>query len=123
MRYFTRCTYNALRWSMILKPNMVERPRMPGARHAATGGAQATLICLRRTVPAAVPGSTFSGGQSETTATANLHALNATVEKQPWVLSFSYGRALQASVLQGLARRGREQVDCAASAIQASALK
>ena len=35
-----------------------------------------------------------------TTATANLHALNATAEKQPWVLSFSYGRALQASVLQ-----------------------
>jgi len=35
---------------------------------------------------------------SETTS--NLHALNATAEKQPWVLSFSYGRALQTSVLQ-----------------------
>jgi len=86
---------------MLLKPNMV----VPGSacpepvtpQHVA----QATLTCLRRTVPAAVPGINFlSGGQSEATATANLHALNATVEKQPWVLSFSYGRALQASVLR-----------------------
>ena len=51
--------------------------------------AQATLICLRRTVPVAVSGINFlSGGQSGTTATANLHALNATAKKQPWVLSF-----------------------------------
>ena len=63
--------------------------------------AQATLICLRRTVLVAVSGINFlSGGQSEATATANLHALNTTAEEQPWVLSFSYGRALQASVLQ-----------------------
>ena len=86
---------------MILKPNMV----VPGSACAEQATpqqvAQATLICLRRTVPAAVPGIAFlSGGQSETIATANLHALNATAEKQPWVLSFSYGRALQASVLQ-----------------------
>ena len=85
---------------MILKPNMVEPGRACQEPATPQQVAQATLICLRRTVPAAVPGSTFSGGQSETTATANLHALNATVEKQPWVLSFSYGRALQASVLQ-----------------------
>ena len=86
---------------MILKPNMV----VPGSACAEQATpqevAQATLICLRRTVPAAVPGIAFlSGGQSEITATTNLHALNATAEKQPWVLSFSYGRALQASVLQ-----------------------
>lgn len=86
---------------MLLKPNMI----VPGSAHAdqvtPQQVAQATLTCMRRTVPAAVPGINFlSGGQSETTATANLHALNATGEKQPWVLSFSYGRALQASVLQ-----------------------
>lgn len=86
---------------MILKPNMV----LPGsacAEHVTPQQvAQATLTCLRRAVPAAVPGINFlSGGQSETMATANLHALNATMEKQPWALSFSYGRALQASVLQ-----------------------
>lgn len=86
---------------MLLKPSMV----MPGSacpeQVTPQQVANATLACLRRTVPAAVPGINFlSGGQSETMATANLHALNATGEKQPWVLSFSYGRALQAPVLQ-----------------------
>jgi fructose-bisphosphate aldolase class I len=86
---------------MILKPNMVEPGRACPEPATPQQVAQATLVCLRRTVPAAVPGINFlSGGQSEATATANLHALNTTVEKQPWVLSFSYGRALQASVLQ-----------------------
>ena len=86
---------------MILKPNMVEPGRACTQSATPQQVAQATLICLRRTVPAAMPGINFlSGGQSETTATANLHALNAMAEKQPWVLSFSYGRALQASVLQ-----------------------
>ncbi|MFZ5559162.1 MAG: class I fructose-bisphosphate aldolase [Pseudomonadota bacterium] len=86
---------------MILKPNMVEPGRTCPERATPQQVAQATLICLRRTVPAAVPGINFlSGGQSEAMATANLQALNATAEKQPWVLSFSYGRALQASVLQ-----------------------
>jgi len=86
---------------MLLKPSMV----IPGStcpeQVTSQQVAQATLICLRRTVPAAVPGINFlSGGQSEATATTNLHAMNATGEKQPWVLSFSYGRALQAPVLQ-----------------------
>ncbi len=86
---------------MILKPNMVEPGRTCPEPATPQQVAQATLICLRRTVPAAVPGINFlSGGQSEATATANLQALNATAEKQPWGLSFSYGRALQASVLQ-----------------------
>ena len=86
---------------MILKPNMVELGRTCQERATPQQVAQATLICLRRTVPAAVPGINFlSGGQTEATATANLQALNATAKKQPWVLSFSYGRALQASVLQ-----------------------
>jgi len=86
---------------MILKPNMVEPGRACPEPATPQQVAQATLICLRRTVPAAMPGINFlSGGQSGTTATANLHALNATAEEQPWVLSFSYGRALQASVLQ-----------------------
>jgi len=86
---------------MVLKPNMV----VPGAacpeQAAPEQVAQATLACLRRTVPAAVPGIYFlSGGQDEVTATANLNAMNAREEKQPWVLSFSYGRALQAPALK-----------------------
>ena len=85
---------------MILKPNMV----VPGigCPEQATPEqiAQATLKCFRRTVPAAVPGILFlSGGQSDATATANLNAMNARAETLPWVLSFSYGRALQAPAI------------------------
>ena len=57
----------------------------------------------RRTVPAAVPGIVFlSGGQSHERATANLNAITAR-GPQPWELSFSYGRALQAAVLKAWA--------------------
>jgi fructose-bisphosphate aldolase class I len=86
---------------MILKPNMVEPGRACPEPATPQQVAHATLVCLRRTVPAAVPGINFlSGGQSEATATANLNAMNTDAERQPWALSFSYGRALQASVLQ-----------------------
>lgn len=86
---------------ILLKPNMVVPGSSCPEQATPQQVAQATLACLRRTVPAAVPGILFlSGGQREVTATANLHALNAMPEKQPWVLSFSFGRALQASALQ-----------------------
>ena len=50
-------------------------------------------------MPAAIPGIVFlSGGQSEVEATANLNAINQL--RGPWPLSFSYGRALQASALK-----------------------
>lgn len=59
---------------------------------------------LSRCVPAAIPGIMFlSGGQSECEATVNLNELNRVAGLQggaPWSLSFSFGRALQASVLQ-----------------------
>ena len=62
--------------------------------------AEATIRCLRRNVPAAVPGIVFlSGGQSDEDATAHLDAMNR-LGPQPWQLSFSYGRALQAPALQ-----------------------
>lgn len=91
---------------MLLKPNMV----IPGKKcpHQATARevAEATLRCLRRYVPAAVPGIVFlSGGQSAEEATENLNAMNA-MGPQPWEVSFSYGRALQAPVLA--AWRGQE---------------
>lgn len=68
---------------MLLKPNMV----LPGSacpeQVTPQQVAQATLTCLRRTVPAAVPGINFlSGGQSEATATANLNAMNTDTEKR-----------------------------------------
>jgi fructose-bisphosphate aldolase class I len=63
--------------------------------------AVATLQVFRRTVPAAVPSINFlSGGLSPEEATANLNAMNADFPDAPWLLSFSYGRALQQTVLQ-----------------------
>ena len=79
---------------MLLKPNMViSGTGCPG--QAGVGEvAERTLRCLRRHVPVAVPGIVFlSGGQSDTTATEHLNAMNAGTH--PWKLSFSYGRALQ----------------------------
>jgi fructose-bisphosphate aldolase class I len=62
--------------------------------------AEMTLRCLRRHVPTAVPGIVFlSGGQSDEDATSRLNAMNAG-SPQPWQLSFSYGRALQAHALK-----------------------
>ena len=83
---------------MLLKPNMVvsgkECPRQADEEEVALR----TVRCLRRTVPAAVPGVTFlSGGQSEETATRHLNAMNLGYGPHPWTLSFSYGRALQAA--------------------------
>ena len=65
--------------------------------------ADATVTALRRTCPAAVPGILFlSGGQSEDDATAHLDLMNkgSDDKKNPWTLSFSYGRALQTSCLK-----------------------
>ena len=63
--------------------------------------AAATLRVFRRTGPAAVPSINFlSGGLSPEEATANLNAMNAGYPDVPWLLSFSYGRALQQTVLQ-----------------------
>ena len=62
--------------------------------------AEWTIRCFRETVPAAVPGIVFlSGGQSDEQASENLNAINS-LGPQPWVLSFSYGRALQALALK-----------------------
>jgi fructose-bisphosphate aldolase class I len=81
---------------MVLKPNMV----LPGKERAPKASpetvARATLDALLRNVPAAVPTINFlSGGQSPVEATANLNAMNAMKRGAPWVLSFSYARALQ----------------------------
>ena len=85
---------------IILKPNMV----IPGIQHQPQASikevAEKTLEVLRRTVPAAVPSINFlSGGQSDVLATAHLNEMNKS-KKNPWFLSFSYGRALQAPALK-----------------------
>merc|ERR1712005_12970 len=86
---------------MLLKPNMI----LPGTDSGKTASpeevAKETVEGLMRTLPSAVPGITFlSGGQSEEEATRNLNAMNKLYPNAPWKLSFSFGRALQASVLK-----------------------
>jgi fructose-bisphosphate aldolase class I len=87
--------------SMLLKPSMVlagvDCPKQPTTAHVA----EATLACLRRTVPAAVPGVAFlSGGQSPEQATRHLAAMHVRSGELPWALTFSFGRALHQPALE-----------------------
>jgi fructose-bisphosphate aldolase class I len=88
----------------LLKPNMVTAGQSCTKKYTNEQNALATVTALRRTVPPAVPGITFlSGGQSEVDATANLNEINRVPGQSPWNLSFSYGRALQQSVIKSWA--------------------
>lgn len=85
----------------LLKPNMVTPGQSASKKATPEEIGLATVLALRRTVPCCMPGVTFlSGGQSELVATANLNAMNQVDLLRPWALTFSYGRALQASVLK-----------------------
>ncbi|MDP9419327.1 MAG: fructose-bisphosphate aldolase class I [Actinomycetota bacterium] len=85
---------------MVLKPNMVISGKGNDRQAGVEEVAEQTLRCLRRTVPSAVPGIAFlSGGQSAEVATEHLNAMN-TMGPHPWVLTFSYGRALQDAALE-----------------------
>jgi fructose-bisphosphate aldolase class I len=87
---------------MILKPNMVlpglDCPEQKTVREVA----DATVNCLLRAVPAAVPGIAFlSGGQSGELASARLNAMNVRFRDQlPWALAFSFARAIQEPALE-----------------------
>jgi fructose-bisphosphate aldolase class I len=85
---------------MLLKPNMVLSGKECPQQASVQEVAEATVRCMKRVVPAAVPGLVFlSGGQTDQQATAHLNAMNQ-LPGLPWQLSFSYGRALQAPVLK-----------------------
>jgi fructose-bisphosphate aldolase class I len=87
---------------MILKPNMV----LPGLtcpkQEAVDEVADATVRCLLRAVPAAVPGIAFlSGGQPSELASARLNAMNIRFKSRPpWALAFSFARAIQQPALE-----------------------
>jgi fructose-bisphosphate aldolase class I len=87
---------------LILKPNMV----LPGLtcpkQEAVDEVADATVKCLLRAVPAAVPGIMFlSGGQSPELASARLNAMNVRFKSRlPWALAFSFARAIQQPALE-----------------------
>jgi fructose-bisphosphate aldolase, class I len=87
---------------VLLKPNMV----LPGLtcpqQSSVDEVADATVRCLLRTVPAAVPGIAFlSGGQASELASARLNAMNARFKSRlPWALAFSFSRAIQQPALE-----------------------
>ena len=87
---------------MILKPNMV----LPGLACPAPASvdevADATVNCLLRAVPAAVPGIAFlSGGQPSELASARLNAMNVRFRtRAPWALAFSFARAIQQPAME-----------------------
>jgi fructose-bisphosphate aldolase, class I len=85
---------------MVLKPSMVvsgkDNPRQAGVEEVA----ERTIRCLRRAVPAAVPGIAFlSGGQTAVSATEHLNAMQK-LAPLPWEVTFSYARALQDPALK-----------------------
>jgi len=92
----------------ILKPNMV----LPGDKCLKRSNtqeiAQMTLKCLKKNVPSEVPGIAFlSGGQTEIEATQNLNEISK-INDTNFIISFSYGRALQQSALKNW---GKDQED------------
>jgi len=86
----------------LLKPNMVTPGAACADRKSAEEIAWYTVRTLSRSIVPALCGVTFlSGGQSEEEASLNLNAMNKITEiNRPWALTFSYGRALQQSVLR-----------------------
>ena len=87
---------------MILKPNMVLPGLICPRQEGADDVADATVRCLLRSVPAAVPGVAFlSGGQSCELASARLNAMNARFKSHlPWAVAFSFARAIQQPALE-----------------------
>ena len=86
----------------VLKPNMV----IPGSeckdKSNAEEIAKKTLDCLKKNVPSEVPGIAFlSGGQSEIESSKNLNEINK-INDSNFLITFSYGRGLQASALKGI---------------------
>ena len=84
----------------VLKPNMI----IPGSNSTKKASseeiAKKTLECLKKNVPSRVPGIAFlSGGQSEIEASKNLNEINK-INDSNFLITFSYGRGLQASALK-----------------------
>jgi fructose-bisphosphate aldolase, class I len=93
---------NVLLEGLILKPNMVLSGLSSAEQVTVDEVADATMKCLLRAVPAAVPGIAFlSGGQSAELASSRLNAMNKKFRTQlPWALTFSFSRAIQQGALE-----------------------
>jgi len=85
---------------IILKPNMILAGNKAKDKISNEEVAKLTLECLKNSVPSEVPGIAFlSGGQSEIEATENLNLINK-YNNTDFIMSYSYGRALQQSALK-----------------------
>ncbi len=85
---------------IILKPNMILAGNVSKDKISNQEVAKLTLKCLKNSVPSEVPGIAFlSGGQSELEATENLNLINKYNDTN-FIMSYSYGRALQQSALK-----------------------
>ena len=85
---------------IILKPNMILAGNKSKDKISSDEVAKLTLKCLKNSVPSEVPGIAFlSGGQSEIEATENLNLINKHNDTN-FIMSYSYGRALQQSALK-----------------------
>ncbi len=85
---------------IILKPNMILPGNKSKEKISNEEVAKLTLDCLKNSVPSDVPGIAFlSGGQSEIEATENLNLINKN-NNTDFIMSYSYGRALQQSALK-----------------------
>ena len=85
---------------IILKPNMILAGNKSQNKISNEEVASKTLECLKKSVPNEVPGIAFlSGGQSEIEATENLNLINKN-NKTNFIMTYSYGRALQQSALK-----------------------
>ena len=85
---------------IILKPNMILAGKKSKNKITNEEVAKLTLKCLKNSVPSEVPGIAFlSGGQSEIEATENLNLINK-YNDTDFIMSYSYGRALQQSALK-----------------------
>lgn len=86
---------------IILKPNMILAGNDAANQNSINEVVEATVNCFLNTVPAAVPAIAFlSGGQSPKTAATHLNAINSNYRNTlPWIVSFSFGRAIQEPVL------------------------
>jgi fructose-bisphosphate aldolase class I len=121
--------YQALSHHNVYLPGTLLKPNMctPGMQHPKRAEctpaevARATVQALQASVPPAVVGVTFlSGGQGEEEASLNLNAINqyGDARRKPWALTFSFGRALQASALKSWAGKSEN-----VAAAQAEVLK
>jgi fructose-bisphosphate aldolase class I len=91
---------NVMLEGTILKASMVVSGKNCQDQASVDEVAEATVRCLKASVPALLPGIVFlSGGQSDEDATAHLNAMNQ-MGPHPWPLSFSYGRAMQQAALK-----------------------